>query len=150
MTASAGIQMETSFTTHRVTEPIVVATLGLLLSALPLYAQSRSDTRRTSDITANDVAPAAPAPASPTTLRVRGTISRYDAVGGILSLSTPTGVVRFAVASAARLRRGGHDLALQQLGTLTGYRAAVRYSETGGHRTVESVHVFEQAERIAR
>ena len=36
------------------------------------------------------------------------------------------------------------------LKTLTGLRAAVRYSESGGHTTVESVNVFDTSERNPR
>jgi hypothetical protein len=91
---------------------------------------------------------AAPLPA--TTLRMRGTISTYDAKGGILALSTPSGLVRFPVAAGTRIRHAGQSVDRAELKTLTGLRAAVRYSESGGHTTVESVNVFDTSERNPR
>jgi hypothetical protein len=85
-----------------------------------------------------------------TTLRMRGTISTYDPKGGILALSTPNGVVRFPVAAGTRVRHEGQAVDRAELKTLTGLRAAVRYSESGGHTTVESVNVFDTSERNPR
>ena len=79
---------------------------------------------------------------TPTMLRVPGTIDTYDASTRTLSLSTANGKVQFALPSDARIRRGGQTIDASQLANLSGYRAAVRYSESGGNRTVASVHVF--------
>ena len=85
-----------------------------------------------------------------TTLRMRGTIDRYDASTRILSLSTANGTMRFLLASTARIRQGWHKLDPMELRKLVGYRAAVGYSESDGNKTVESVHVFGKNERIER
>lgn len=77
-----------------------------------------------------------------TTLRVPGTIDKYEASTRTLFLSTPNGQVQFPLPSAARIRHGGQTIDASQLAKLSGYRAAVRYSESGGSKTVESVHVF--------
>jgi hypothetical protein len=77
-----------------------------------------------------------------TTLRVPGTIDKYDASNRMLFLSTTNGRVQFPVPPAARIRRGGQTIDASQLATLSGYRAAVRYSESRGNKTVQSVHVF--------
>jgi hypothetical protein len=96
-----------------------------------------------SDIGASCQAPSAQSAAeASTTLRVPGTIDKYDASTRMLSLSTTNGKVQFPVPSAARIRRGGQPIDASQLATLSGYRAAVRYSESGGTKTVQSVHVF--------
>jgi len=89
----------------------------------------------------------APAHASSdsTTLMVRGTIGRYDESTRVLSLSTASGTVQFPVPSLARIRLEGRAVAASELGNLHGYQAAVRYSESSGTRTVESVHVLEKA-----
>jgi hypothetical protein len=80
-----------------------------------------------------------------TTLMLRGTIGRYDGSTRVLSLSTSSGTVQFPVPSAARIRLDGHAVATSELGNLHGYPAAVRYSESSGTKTVESVHVLERA-----
>jgi hypothetical protein len=101
---------------------------------------------RTRQVELNDTqsAPAA------TTLRMRGTIDRYDASTRILSLSTANGTMRLVLASTARIRQGWHKLDPIELRKLVGYRAAVGYSESDGNKTVESVHVFGKNERIER
>jgi hypothetical protein len=77
-----------------------------------------------------------------TTLRVPGTIDKYEASTRTLFLSTSNGKVQFPLPPAARIRRGGQTIDAAQLEKLSGYRASVRYSESGGNKTVESVHVF--------
>ena len=95
-------------------------------------------------------AQAPPAPPASTTLTMRGTIQKYESSTGILSLSTSNGTVRFPLVSTARIRQGWHKVDASQLEKLSGYRAAVRYLESGGKKTVESVHVFGKSERTTR
>jgi hypothetical protein len=90
----------------------------------------------------SDIGAFAQAPPAPTTLRVPGTIDKYEASTRTLSLSTANGKVQFPVPSDARIRRSGQTIDASELAKLSGYRAAVRYSESAGSKTVESVHVF--------
>jgi hypothetical protein len=76
-----------------------------------------------------------------TTLRLRGIIEKYEPTTRILSVTTPTGTVRFALPRSARIRQGWHALDVSALGKMSGYRVDVRYSDSGGEKTVESVHV---------
>ena len=85
------------------------------------------------------------APRASTTLRMRGTIEKYDPSTRTLSISTPTATVQFPLSSTARIRQGWHKIAATDLERLSGYHAAVRYSEFEGNRTVESIHVFGKA-----
>ena len=94
--------------------------------------------------------PAQSTPPGSTTLRVRGTIDKYDESTRILSLTTSSGTVQLLLASTARIRQGWHKLDPLELRKLVGYRAAIGYSESGGNKTVESVHVFGKNERIER
>jgi hypothetical protein len=89
-------------------------------------------------------------PASATTLRMDGTIDKYDASAGILSLSTSNGTVRVPLAATARIRQGWHTIDPSKLEKLAGYRARIRYSESGGTKAVESIHVFGKIERGVR
>jgi len=77
-----------------------------------------------------------------TTLRVRGTIDKYDQSARVLVLTTPTGTLRFPVAPTTRIRQGWHDVAPADLPKLAGDHATVRYTESSGTKIVESVHVF--------
>lgn len=88
--------------------------------------------------------------ASATTLRMDGTIDKFDASAAMLSLTTSNGTVRIPLASTARVRQGRHTIDASKLEKLAGYRATIRYSESGGKTTVESVHVFGKNERGER
>jgi hypothetical protein len=77
-----------------------------------------------------------------TTLVMRGTIKRYDPSSKILTLSTSNSTVQFTITSTVRARQGWHDIDASTLANYSGFHAAVRYSESGAEKTVESVHVF--------
>jgi hypothetical protein len=89
-------------------------------------------------------------PPAPTTVSRSGTIDKYDASTRVLSLSTSNGLVQFTLAPVARIRRGRQAIEASELAKLSGYRAAVRYSEDGGKKNVESVHVFGKSERTGQ
>ena len=83
-------------------------------------------------------------PAAATTLRIGGTIEKYDASARMLSLTTATGTMQFAVAASARIRQRSRQIDASELENLSGYRAVVRYSDAHGNKTVESISVFEK------
>ena len=82
-----------------------------------------------------------------TTLVMRGTIQKYDPSSKVLTLSTPDGTIQFTMTSAARIRQGWHSIEASALENYSGFHAAVRYSESGAEKTVESVHVFGRNQR---
>jgi hypothetical protein len=96
---------------------------------------------------ADDTRPTATAP---TTLRLRGIVKKYDAATRLLWLTTADGAVQILVAPAVRIRHGWNEIDASELAKLAGYRAAVRYSESGGNKTAESIHVFGRTERTER
>jgi hypothetical protein len=91
---------------------------------------------------ASNIATASQAPLLSTTLSVRGRIETFERSAGMLSLATPHGTVHFHLESTTRIRRGWRKIDASDLLSLTGDRATVRYTESDGHRLVESVHVF--------
>ena len=93
--------------------------------------------------------PALP-PAAPTTVRLRGTISKYDVSTRTLSLSTPSGTVQLPVPPTARISRGSSKAEPAELEKLTGSRATVRYTGADDKRIVESIHVLEENQRRVR
>jgi hypothetical protein len=68
-----------------------------------------------------------------------GTIEKYDS--NMLTLKTPSGEEQFTLASSARIRNGSKAIKAEDLSSLTGQRAKVRYTESNGQRTAESVMV---------
>lgn len=130
-----------------------ISVLLLCATVLPptgVAAQAHPDSARAGAraSAATETAPGAVVPQ--TTLRMRGTISAYDAATGVLSIATGSGPVQFPLAPTVRIERAGHKVNPLELKQLSGYHAAVRYSESGGHKTVESVNVYEKSGRIER
>ena len=58
--------------------------------------------------------------------------------------------VQVPLAATARIRQGWHTIDPSKLQKLAGYRARIRYSESGGTKAVESIHVFGKNERGLR
>jgi hypothetical protein len=77
-----------------------------------------------------------------TSLVVRGTIKAYDAASKLLAVSTSNGTMEFTITSDVHIRQGWRPIEASALEKLSGYHAAVRYSESGKTKTVESVRVF--------
>jgi hypothetical protein len=82
-----------------------------------------------------------------TTLRIRGIVQKYDTSTRTLSLKTRDGIRQVQLAPAIPIRHGWEDIEATELAKLAGYRAAVRYSDAGGQKIAESVHVFGKDER---
>jgi len=121
----------------------LVPGLSTLVQALPCPGQVGG--------AAHTDTPSGESPSSPmTTLRVMGTIDRYDPSTRSLSLWTPMGIEQFSLASTTRIRHGWQKLDDSALNALAGNRAVVRYLESAGRRTVESVHVLTQPKRTRR
>ena len=109
------------------------------MSGVRTLAQAPSTT-----VEIHGTASSPPSQASSTTLMMRGTIEKYDASNRILSLSSSNGTVQFPVPSTVRIHKGWHRLEAAGLEKLSGFRAAVRYSQSGGEKVLESIHVFDK------
>ena len=125
--------------------PSVVLLSAAVLTGVPALTHAASGGAPIQGAASTDITHAAPL--APTTLRMRGTIDKYDTATRILSLSTSKGIVQFPLASTARVRQRRDRIDAAALEKLAGYRAAIRYSESGGNKTVESVQVFGRNER---
>jgi type IV pilus biogenesis protein CpaD/CtpE len=78
-----------------------------------------------------------------TTVRVRGTIARYDSATRRLRLTTAAGPAEFAVPQTAHVTRRGVAIDAAELGHLAGSSVVVRYyPESKAPLTVKSVHVL--------
>jgi hypothetical protein len=109
------------------------------VSSIAAFAQAPS---KPGPIGAPPAGVAPSAPAAGTTVRITGTIEKYDASTRTLTLSTLKGAVRFVLAPVTRIRRDGKTAGVSDLDKLVGLRAAIRYSELAGNKTADSVHVF--------
>lgn len=76
-----------------------------------------------------------------TTLMTAGKIVRFDPISHQLVVSTRTGDQEFTLGSMARIREGGKMIADDQLPGLVNHLVKLRYTETSGMRTVQSVNV---------
>ena len=121
----------------------VLLLCAAVVSGVSALAQAPRDTVSIDPEASSDPAQVA------TTLRMAGTIDKYERGTRMLSLSTPNGPVKIPVAPSARIRQGPREIDASELEKLAGYRAIVRYSE-GGKKAVESIHVFGKNERVER
>ena len=119
-----------------------IAVVMLLVAAMPGIGALAQNPPPTGPLAASAAAP--PSQPSSTTLMMQGTIEKYDASTRILSLSSASGTVQFPVPAGVRIRKGWHRLDAASLTKMTGLRAAVRYSQSGGEKKLESVHVFDK------
>jgi hypothetical protein len=88
-----------------------------------------------------------PDPDQSGTLVARGTIKTFDPVTKVLLLTTTNGMMQFTLPSTVRIRQRWHSIETSGLARYLGFRVAVRYSESGVERIVQSVHVFGKDER---
>ena len=82
------------------------------------------------------------APSGSTTLRMRGTVGKYDSSTRNLSIDTEDAVVDFQLPEDVHVRLNGHSIDTARLATLIGYRAVIRFSESTGAKAVRSVNLF--------
>ena len=124
---------------------IAVAALSLAGSALAAQAQTPMPlTRHQSSAQPVSSAPTKPANAkatATTTLVTTGKIVQFDLTGQALTLSTSKGEQHFTVGPTARLAESSHTITIADLGKLAGHKATVRYKESAGEKSVESIRV---------
>jgi len=101
--------------------------------------------------TATAKAPAAKSvkAAKATVITTTGTVSKFDAAGNTLTVTTPKGDVSFMVGSSASVMVGGKKGTAADLASHTGDKVSVRYTESGGEKSAQSVHVTSAAPKTA-
>ena len=123
---------------------VILLVCGALVSGVGAFAQTPLEAESMSGAARTDPAQAPPPTSPSTTLRMNGTIEKYDPSTRILSLSTLSGPTQFTLASTTRLHQGWRKIDDSELKKLTGNHVVVRYSELAGHKTVESIRVWAQ------
>ena len=97
---------------------IAVAVMAVLALAIPAFAvQAKA--------------------AKAKTMTISGTLQKVD--GQTLTVQTPKGPEMVMLGSAAQIRRAGKTLPASDLGSASGSRVTVRYVETNGQKTAQSV-----------
>ena len=116
-----------------------VLLIGLPIASPEIAVQARTDAGELDRV---EFIEPAQSLSTPATLVVRGTIKNYDLASRILLLSTSNGTMQFTIPSGVRIRQRWHSIEASALAKYSGFHAAVRYSESGADKTVQSVHVF--------
>jgi hypothetical protein len=70
-----------------------------------------------------------------------GTIEKFDAATNTLTVKTATGDENFTLGTSAKLNHGSKALKTEDLGTMSGDKVKVRYTEANGTKTATSVMV---------
>jgi hypothetical protein len=105
-------------------------------------AQAVTDADRVGKTGPTAIAPPTSNAQAPMPLRMRGTVKKFSATTGILSLSTANGTAEFKLAAETRIRQDSRTIEACDLEKLIGWRVVVHYREARADRTVESVHVI--------
>jgi len=79
------------------------------------------------------------------TAQVTGTLTNFDSASNMLTLSTPNGEETFMIGSTAMLHQGRKIITTSDLANLAGHIVTVRYAESAGAKTVETVDISRRA-----
>lgn len=121
-------------------------------SALAQTAKPQSTSAKQTSAPAKATTPAKPAAAKPAhtnAMRASGKLSAFDAGSKMLTLMTSKGNQEFMLAASTKIEEGSKTIDPDALQKLTGRNITVSYMESGGHRTVQSVHVSAPAHTTA-
>ena len=127
-----------------VIRPLALAFAGLSLAASALAATSSPAAKPQSTTQPTSAAAAKPTKSksqTPTTLVATGKIVQFDPTGQALTLSTSKGEQHFTVGPSAHLQDSSRAITPDDLGKLAGHKATVRYKESAGEKSVESIRV---------
>jgi hypothetical protein len=80
-------------------------------------------------------------------LVAKGTIARFDHGSNTLTIKTSKGEEQFTLPASVRIQEASRKLTIADLDTLNGRPVNIRYTESGGQRTVQSVRVSAAAKK---
>jgi hypothetical protein len=78
---------------------------------------------------------------APKALSATGKIVSFDSNSRTLTLATAKGEEKFLLGSSARLQEGAKTITADNLSSLAGHQAKVRYAASGSEKSAESVMV---------
>ena len=70
-----------------------------------------------------------------------GTLDKYDSGANSIVVNTGKGTETLSLSSTSAVRMGAKTMTASDLSSHTGDRVKVRYSESNGQRTVQSVQI---------
>ena len=109
----------------------VIATVGALAVGPSAYASQATGTSAPQ----NGRTPAT------ATAQVTGTLTNFDSASNTLTLSTPNGEETFVIGSTTMLHQGRKAITTSDLANFAGHMVTVRYAESAGGKTVETVDI---------
>ncbi|HKT80030.1 MAG TPA: hypothetical protein VJP86_07400 [Vicinamibacterales bacterium] len=126
-----------------------VTCAAALALAVPSFAQSATAAKPATATTAKQSSTSKPAPAKAasakpakaTTMRSNGKLTTFDPASMMLTLSTSKGSQQYTLTSATKIEEGSKTIDGAALSKLTGHEVTVSYSDSGGQKMVQSVHV---------
>ena len=107
-----------------------------VLVAATTYAAPAQATKTTKPVAAK----ATTAP-KPKTHSAVGTLDKYDSGANTIVVKTAKGTETLSLSSTSAVRMGAKTMSASDLSSHTGDRVKVRYSESSGQNTVQSVQI---------
>jgi hypothetical protein len=111
---------------------ILAGGLAVLALTATTFAQTAAKSTKPASSTMTKPAPAASA---------RGTLTAVDTAANSITLKSGKHEWTFTLASSAVIHEGSKNITLADLASHKGHEAKVRYSESGGTKTAQSVMV---------
>ena len=112
------------------------ALAAAVLMAASAYAAPAQATKATTKTAAAKTTAAKPKAHS-----VVGTLDKYDSGANTIVVNTGKGTETLSLSSTSAVRMGAKTMTMSDLSSHTGDRVKVRYSESNGQRTVQSVQI---------
>ena len=119
------------------------------IAALALSSVALAQTTATAPKSASKAATKPAKAAKPTVISVTGTVSKFDSATNTLTVTTAKGDQSFMLDSSATVMEGAKKLSASDLSAQVGHKVTVRYTESGGTKTAQSVRVSAAAAKTA-
>ena len=112
-----------------------------VLVAASTYAAPAQATQSAKKATTKQAAAKTTAAPKPKAHSVVGTLDKYDSGANSIVVKTGKGTETLSLSSTSAVRMGAKTMAASDLSSHTGDRVKVRYSESSGQNTVQSVQI---------
>ena len=119
----------------------MLKTCALAAAAVLVAGSAYAAPAQTAKATTKPVAAKTAAAPKPKAHSVVGTLDKYDSGANSIVVNTGKGTETLSLSSTSAVRMGAKTMTAADLSSHTGDRVKVRYSESDGQRTVQSVQI---------
>jgi hypothetical protein len=119
----------------------VIKTCAIAAAAVLVAASTYAAPAQATKATTKSAAAKTTTAPKPKTHSVVGTLDKYDSGANTIVVKTGKGTETLSLSSTSAVRMGAKTMSASDLSSHTGDRVKVRYSESSGQSTVQSVQI---------